>query len=142
MKWLCMTVALLAFPAWSEEPKVELTAEVVLASNQGNALDPPELVKTKEMFAKAGINMSSFRRLSSQKLALAQGIAAELALPNGRKASLILQDIKKGSAHVQVKIADLVSTVLKLGQQGSLFQHAGAFDGGQLFLVLSPAEKR
>jgi len=68
-------------------------------------------------------------------------------LPNQRSATIRLADIKRGTAFVEVIISQLPSnvvissTVLTLGREGSLFQHAGDYNGGQLILVISPDEK-
>lgn len=132
-------IALLSMSALAAEPKVRVTAEVILASNKGNAIDPPTLARMKDQFSEKGFAFTSFRRLSSEKLSLRRK-PVEVKLPNRRTATLRLDDIKAGTATVQVDISHLASTTLTLGREGSLFQHAGEFEGGQLILVLSPDE--
>ena len=64
----------------------------------------------------------------------------EIALPNGRKVQLVLQGLTDGVASVQVEIGDAKSplkTVIRLGREGKVYQHAGRHDGGKLILVLS-----
>jgi hypothetical protein len=46
--------------------------------------------------------------------------------------------MKGGTATVKVEISGLSSTTLTLGREGSLFQHAGDHEGGQLILKISP----
>ena len=132
--------ALLLFAAgvaWAGEPKVRINAEVILASNNGDAVDPPALARMKNQFSQKGFAFTSYRRLSSEKLSLKRE-PVELKLPNQRTATLRLDAIKAGVATVRVDISDLSSTTLTMGREGSLFQHAGDHDGGQLILVLSP----
>jgi hypothetical protein len=123
--------------ASAAEPKVRVTAEVVLASNTGNAIDPPALARMKAQFTQKGFAFTSYRRLSTEKLTLRRK-PVELKLPNQRMATLCLEDMKDGTATVKVEISGLSSTTLTMGREGSLFQHAGDHDGGQLILVLSP----
>lgn len=127
----------LSTAALASEPKVRINAEVVLASNNGTTIDPPALAHMKDQFSQKGFAFTSYRRLSSEKLSLKQ-TPVELKLPNGRTATLRLDAMKAGIATVRVEISDLSSTTLTMGREGSLFQHAGEHQGGQLILRLSP----
>jgi hypothetical protein len=129
------------------EDKVSVHAEVVLASNQGDAIDPAQLVKMKEEFARSGIAYSSWVRKSEAKVTLARGQPQDVTLPDGRKAALALESIKDGSAFVRVSIPEnprrkLVDAVYQLGRQGSVFIRAGDHEGGVLILVLSPPDQK
>jgi hypothetical protein len=130
---------LLSAPALAAEPKVRVTAEVILASNKGNAIDPPALMKIKDQFTEKGFAFTSYRRISLEKLSLRRK-PVELKLPNRRTATLRLDEMKEGIATVRVDISQLTSTILTMGREGSLFQHAGEHEGGQLILRLSPDE--
>lgn len=133
-------VILLAFAsgaAMAAEPKVRVNAQIVLASNNGNTVDPPALAGMKNQFTQKGFAFTSYRRLSSEKLSLKRD-PVELKLPNQRTATLRLDAMKAGVATVRVDISNLSSTTLTMGREGSLFQHAGEHEGGQLILVLSP----
>ncbi len=123
--------------ALAAEPKVRISAEVILASNNGNIIDPPALARMKNQFSQKGFAFTSYRRLSSEKLSLKRE-PVELKLPNQRTATLRLDAMKAGVATVRVDISDLSSTTLTMGREGSLFQHAGDHAGGQLILKLSP----
>ena len=123
--------------ALAAEPKVRINAQVILASNNGNTIDPPALASMKTQFSQKGFAFTSYRRLSSEKLSLKRE-PVELKLPNQRTATLRLDAMKGDVATVRVDISDLSSTTLTMGREGSLFQHAGDHAGGQLFLVLSP----
>ncbi len=141
-------VALFAAPGEAgAEDKVDVRAEVVLASNAGDKIDPPNLSEMKSEFARSGISFSSWVRQSDQRVSLTKGQKQDVSLPDGRKATLGLEQIKDGSAFVRVSIPQdkqrkLVDTVYQLGRQGSVFIRAGDHAGGVLILVLSPPEKR
>jgi len=132
--------------AIAADPTVQIGTELVLASNRDSTIDPPELVSMRDQFSQKGFAFTSFRRLSSEKLTLHKGKAAEIKLPNQRTATIRLNDVKRGTAHVAVILSQLPSnmvissTVLTLGHEGSLFQHVGDYNGGQLILVISPAD--
>jgi len=130
-------VLLASFGARAAEPQVRVTAEVILASNKGNTIDPPALARMRDQFTQKGFAFTSYRRLSSEKLKLRRQ-PVELKLPNHRTATLHLDEMKAGTATVRVEISNLASTTLTMGREGSLFQHAGDYEGGQLILVLSP----
>jgi hypothetical protein len=139
---LATCAVLFAVAAQGEEAKVEVMAEVVVASNTGSALEPPKLAKMKEEFAKSGIHFSSFRRLSERKVALSKGGApVQVELDEGRAASLRLEELKEGKATLKVSVPKLVDTTYTLGRSGSLFIKAGKHRQGQLILVVSPVEE-
>lgn len=133
--------------ALADDAVVQVRTEVVLASNQGSTVDPPDLEKMKRQFSQKGFAFTSYQRLSGDKIAIHKSKPAEIPLPNQRAATIRLADIKRGTAFVEVIISQLPSnvvvssTVLTLGREGSLFQHAGDYNGGQLILVISPDEK-
>ncbi len=138
----------LAAPEAQAQQKVDVQTEVVLASNDGTTIEPPHLSKMKEEFARSGITFTSWKRQSQQKVSLEQGGTRDVSLPDGRKASLSLVNIKEGSASVRVTVPDpqdrkrkLVETVYQLGRQGSVFIPCGDYKSGKLILVLSPPGK-
>lgn len=123
--------------AAAEEPKVDVVAEVVHASDTGSTVDPPTLEPMRDAFNKSGIHYKSFRRLSREKLTLRKGQSAELHLPNNVTASLTLKSVEHDAAKVQVAVPP-VDTTYTLGREGSVFIQAGTHNGGMLILVLSP----
>ena len=62
-----------------------------------------------------------------------------LKLPNGVEATLAVEGLKDDVATLRVKVPPADATY-KLGKKGSLYVQAGAHDGGDLWLVLSPAK--
>jgi hypothetical protein len=134
-----LAVALWALPlvVWAAEDKVSVKADVVLVSNSGSEVQPPELSKMKESFQRQGFNFTSYKRLSQQTLQLTREKPTEVKLPNGVNASLKLTDMKDGSATVRVDVPRLGATDVRLGKHGSVYQLAGDHVGGKLVLVLT-----
>lgn len=127
--------------ALAQEQKLKIQAEVVLASNKGTVVDPPELEKMKETFRKQNFSFTSFKRLSLETLELTLEKTTEVRLPNGVNATLKLSGIKDGIATVRVEVPRQSSVDVELGRQGSVYQKAGKHVGGELILVLSPPTK-
>jgi hypothetical protein len=138
---LSLGLLLLPLAAQAQEQKVKLQVEVVLASNKGDAVEPPELAQMKETFRKQNFSFTSFKRLSLETLELAAEKPTEVRLPNGVNASLKLLGLKEGIATVRVEIPRQSGVDVELGRQGSVYQRAGKHVGGELILVLSPPPK-
>lgn len=133
-----LTVAVAAPAQAAEEDKVELRADLVLVSNQGNSTDPG-LEPLKDMFAREHFNFTSYKRLSSESLRLDGRKPRDVKLPSGQTATLKLLKVSKGAATVEVSVGKVVSAVYTLGREGSVLVNAGHRDDGEIFLVLSPA---
>lgn len=127
--------------ARAQDEKVNVQAEVVLASKKGSEVEPPELAKMKEQFQKQNFNFTSFKRLSLQVLEVTAAKPTELKLPSGTNASLQLLGMKDGIATVRVAIPRQPTLDVELGRQGAVYQKAGKYVGGELILVLSPPAK-
>ncbi|WP_224368950.1 hypothetical protein [Hyalangium versicolor] len=138
---LSLGVTLSPLAAQAQEQKVQIQAQVVLASNKGDTVDPPELAQMKETFRKQNFSFTSFKRLSLDTLDVGAQKPTEVRLPNGVNASLQLLALKDGIATVRVVIPNLSSVDVELGRQGSVYQKAGKHVGGELVLVLSPPAK-
>ncbi len=139
-----LAVLLLGFvpgTARAQEEKVQVRVEVVLASNKGTAVEPPELAKMKDLFQKQNFSFTSFKRLSQETLEVSAQKATEVKLPNGVNASLKLLGLKDGIATVRVDIPRQSAMDVELGRQGTVYQKAGRHVGGELILVLSPPAK-
>ncbi|MFZ5468273.1 MAG: hypothetical protein ACOZIN_02450 [Myxococcota bacterium] len=134
---LCLGALFLPLAVLAEGPKVEVLAEVVLASMEGNLVDPPSLAPMQKKLAQRK-KYGSLRRLSVQKVVVAQA-PSQLRLPNEKVATFQLKELKEGVAKVEVKVPPL-STVYTLGREGSLYQAAGEHQGGDLWLVLSSSQ--
>ncbi|MBL8951844.1 MAG: hypothetical protein JNK82_13765 [Myxococcaceae bacterium] len=127
----------MALPALADEPKVAVQAEVVHALVAGNTIDPPTLKAMQEALGKK-VKYGSLKRLSDAKLNLTSQ-PTPLKLPNGVDASFAVEGIKDDVATIRVKVPPADATY-KLGKKGSLYVQAGAHEGGDLWLVLSPAK--
>lgn len=127
--------------AQAQEQKVKLQVEVVLVSNKGNRVEPPELEQMKEAFRKQGFNFTSFKRLSLERTDVSTQKFTEVRLPNGGNASLKLVALEEGTARVNVVLPRQAAVEVELGRQGVVYQKAGQHVGGELILVLSsPAQ--
>jgi hypothetical protein len=138
-----LSVGLLLSPlaAHAQNQKVKVQVEVVLVSNKGDTVEPPELAQMKETFRKQNFNFSSFKRLSLETVEVSADKATEVRLPNGVNASLKLMAFKEDVATVHVEIPRQSAVDVELGRQGSVYQKAGKHVGGELILVLSPPAK-
>jgi hypothetical protein len=138
-----LSVGLLLSPlaAHAQGQKVKVQVEVVLVSNKGDTVDPPELAQMKETFRKQNFNFSSFKRLSLETVEVSADKSTEVRLPNGVNASLKLMAFKEDVATVHVEIPRQSAVDVELGRQGSVYQKAGKHVGGELILVLSPPAK-
>ncbi len=134
---LALSVLMLPALAQAQDEKVPVQVEVVLASNKGSEVQPPELAKMKATFQKQSFSFTSFKRLSLETLQVTAAKASEVKLPNGVNASLQLLKFEKGTATVRVDVPRLTATDVELGRQGSIYQLAGDHVGGKLLLVLS-----
>jgi hypothetical protein len=111
--------------------------DVVLAQVAGASVEPPSLKAMQEALAKK-VKYGTLRRLSSEKLELEHKPHA-LKLANGKEASLEVDALKDDVATLLVKVPPAAATY-KLGKKGSLYVQAGPHEGGELWLVLSPAK--
>lgn len=127
--------------AQAQEQTVKIQVQVVLASNKGDTVDPPELAQMKETFRKQNFSFTSFKRLALDTVELSAQKPAEVRLPNGVNATLKLLALKEGIATVRVDIPQQSAVDVELGRQGSVYQKAGKHVGGELILVLSPPAK-
>jgi hypothetical protein len=142
-----MPVALLALtllglflspvPARAEDQKLKVQVEVVLVSQKGTEVDPPQLQKMKETFQKQNFNFTSFKRLSQQTLEVGNKEPTEVKLPNGVNASLRLLRMQGDTATLRVEVPQLSAVDVELGREGAVYQRAGKHVGGELILVLS-----
>ncbi len=135
---LALSALLVPAAALAQDVKVEVTAEVVLASTKGNVVDPPSLAAMKAKLDK--FKYTSFKRISHERLQVTKGAVA-IKLPNGAQARLKLDALKEGVAQLSVSIPPAIKEVVyTLGREGSLFIGAGKHGDGDLWLVLSPIE--
>ena len=91
-----------------------------------------------ELRGEAAVDDSDTNLKSMALMALEAGKPHTVSFPNGRKATVTLKEIKDGAAKLKVQVAGLINTDLTLGREGSLYQHVGAHNNGNLMLVLSP----
>ncbi|HLT32090.1 MAG TPA: hypothetical protein VK013_18770 [Myxococcaceae bacterium] len=145
--WVACLMLLAAPAVWAQdaataEAKVPLRVDVVSVSNDGDVVEPRRLSRMKATFAKQGLDFSSFRRLSSERVEVTAQAPTQLKLPNGKQVSLRLDRMEKGTARVKVAIPGLLDeTLVTLGRKGVVYQAAGDHGGGKLVLVLRPSRR-
>lgn len=122
------------------EQKLKVEVEVVLASTNGNEVDPPQLQAMKDSFQKS-FKFTSFKRLSQQSLEVSNRQPTEVKLPNGANVSLRLLKLQEDKATLRVEVPQLSSVDVDLGRKGSVYRHVGPHVGGELILVFSPPGK-
>jgi predicted DNA binding CopG/RHH family protein len=110
---------------------------VVLVSKKGEEVEPAELQKMKDSFARQNFNFTSFKRLSQQTLEVSSQESTEVKLPNGVNASLRLLRLQGDTATLRVEVPQLSAVDVELGREGVVYQRAGKHVGGELILVLS-----
>lgn len=136
MKAAALAAFLAAVPVFAQAAKVSVQADVVHASTQPGPIEPSlKPMQTTLGKGEQGKKYGSLKKLSTQTLELTS-TPSVVKLPNGVDAELSLVALEKGVSTVKLKVAP-GETVLKLGKQGSLYQHAGSFENGDLWLVLS-----
>ncbi|WP_309888283.1 hypothetical protein [Archangium sp.] len=135
---LSLVGVLLSAPtAHAADEKLKVKVEVVLVSKKGNEVEPAELQKMKDSFARQNFNFTSFKRLSQQTLEVGKDEPTEVKLPNGVNASLRLLRMQGDTATLRVEVPQLSAVDVELGREGAVYQRAGKHVGGELILVLS-----
>lgn len=135
---LSLVGVLLSAPtALAADEKLKVKVEVVLVSKKGNEVEPAELQKMKDSFARQNFNFTSFKRLSQQTLEVGKDEPTEVKLPNGVNASLRLLRMQGDTATLRVEVPQLSAVDVELGREGAVYQRAGKHVGGELILVLS-----
>jgi DNA-directed RNA polymerase subunit K/omega len=123
----------------AEVKTVDVQAELVLASTQGDKIDPPALKAMQEKLA-GKIRYTSLTRLELTKVAVTRAPPSTLKLPNAKVVTFTLNEVKEGIAKITVELPP-AKTQLTLGREGSVYHPAGKHQGGDLWLVLSAAGK-
>ncbi len=132
-RWLLVGCLSLASMAWADGP-VKVQADVVFASTAPGKVDPALLKMQDTLGAK--VKYLTLEKRSSQALTVdSKGV--EVALPNGKAAQVSLEGLKAGVATLRVKLPP-TDTTYSLAKDKSFYLQAGAVEGGELWLVLSP----
>lgn len=142
MRLASLALLLVSPLAAAQEPKaadkVEVQAEVVLAAKEGNELDPPALKAMQQAFAENKVTYTYLKRVHEQRVPVTVK-AAQVKLPNGKIASIVLEKLKADVATIRVEVAP-TRAVYTPGQKGNLYVPGGKHDGKDVWLVLSPAK--
>ena len=135
MSWMkgLLCVLVVGAPAFADDKKVPVQAEVVLASTQVGPVDP-ELASMQLTLA-TRVKYRSMHKVSSVRLQLS-AVPSSLALPNQKLAEVTLLGLKDNVAQLRLKVPPLDATY-SLGKEKSLYVQAGSHSGGDLWVVLS-----
>ena len=130
---LAALALVLSTVALAQDAKVTVKAEVVQAQVKAGTIEPG--LQEMQTALAQGKKYGSLKRISTQKVTV-QAKTAVVPLPNGTSAELSLVTLEQGVATIKVKVPK-GETTSKLGRDGSLYQQAGEWQGGDLWLVLS-----
>ncbi len=133
MRLAVVAALALSTAVFAQDSKVAVKADVILCHLKDGTVEPG--LEAMQAKLAQGKKYGSLKRISTQKLQL-QAAATPVALPNGKSADVSLINVEKDVAMIKVKVAQGEAT-LKLGREGSLYQQAGEWQGGDLWLVLS-----
>jgi hypothetical protein len=128
---------LLAFPASLQAQDARFKVRVLLASKQGDIVDPqiaPALAKyLKKSF---GSRYSQFRLLDSRVLGLDLGRSGEVPLPDESILKLTLRAIPGDFIKLTMELKDLRTTI-RIKDGGMFFQAGHRYKNGILILAIS-----
>jgi len=130
---LALLALVVSTAALADDAKVAVKAEVVHAQVKAGVVDPG--LEAMQAALAQGKRYGALRRVSTQKVLLEKKPAG-LPLPNGTSAEMSLVTLEQGVATIKLKVPK-GETTSKLGRDGSLYQQAGEWQGGDLWLVLS-----
>jgi hypothetical protein len=116
--------------------KIEVRVRIVCASTQGDLVDPPSLAAMKASFT--NMKFTAYKLVARKRVALAMGEPVELSLPSpkGATVKLKLERWESGAAYVEIA-ANPLTTVIRLGREGEIYQQVGTCQDGLLWLVAS-----
>ncbi len=129
-----MLTSLAVFAADPADPKVPVQLEVVRASTKVGEV-PESLKKMQEALA-SRVKYGTLQVVDSKQLELTTKAAEKVDLPNKSQAEFKLERLKSGVATVKVNVPPTQATYT-LAKGRALYFQAGAFDNGDLWLVLS-----
>lgn len=145
---LLMVMVLLPTTALSAEREVRFRVHVLLATKQGNDIDPQISKEVRAYLKKSfGTRYSSFRQLDSRLLKVALDQTAEMPLPDQSTLGLRFRDIHGDFVKLTMTIKDLRTTI-RIRDGGLFFQAGHRYKNGMLILAISatldaaPVEKK
>lgn len=139
MRWVPILVFLFMLPsvAWAGEPEVKFRVTVLLATAQGDHVDPQINKRIREYLAKSfGARYSSFRQLDTRVLRVALDKTGEMLLPDQTSLGLRFRDIHGEFVKLTMSIKDLQTTI-RIRNGGLFFQAGHRYKNGVLILAIS-----
>ncbi len=139
MRWVPILVFLFMLPSmvWAGEPEVKFRVTVLLATAQGDHVDPQIGKRIREYLAKSfGARYSSFRQLDTRVLRVALDKTGEMLLPDQSTLGLRFRDIHGEFVKLTMTIKDLQTTI-RIRNGGLFFQAGHRYKNGILVLAIS-----
>jgi hypothetical protein len=123
--------------AWAGEPEVKFRVHVLLATSQGDHVDPQIGKRIREYLTKSfGARYSSFRQLDTRVLRVGLDKTGEMPLPDQSTLGLRFRDIHGEFVKLTMTIKDLRTTI-RIRNGGLFFQAGHRYKNGILILAIS-----
>jgi len=123
--------------AWAGEPEVKFRVNVLLATTQGDHIDPQISKRIKDYLTKSfGARYSSFRQLDTRVLRVSLDKTGEMPLPDQSTLGLRFRDIHGEFVKLTMTIKDLRTTI-RIRNGGLFFQAGHRYKNGILILAIS-----
>lgn len=136
--FLAAIVALGLFaPSVTDAQEVKFRVRVLLASKQGNRIDPQIDASVRKYLERSfGARYSSFRQLDNRVLKVKLDTTGEVALPDQTSLRLKFRDVQGEFVKLTMEIKDLRTTI-RIRDGGLFFQAGHRYKNGMLILAIS-----
>lgn len=139
VRWVPILLFLLMLPsaAWGGEPEVKFRVHVLLATTQGNHVDPQINKRIRDYLTKSfGARYSSFRQLDTRVLRVTLDKTVEMPLPDQSTLGLRFRSLHGEFVKLTMTIKDLQTTI-RIRNGGLFFQAGHRYKNGMLILAIS-----
>lgn len=135
---LLLLAAITASAPARSQSSVNLTVQVIHASNAGTSVDPA-LAKIRAQLG--SMKYSSYKLLETRPFSTALGAKHAMPLPGGRTLDLYPFGLSGGSLELLVTITDgskrLLDTTFRLSNNGTILVGGPAYNDGVLLVAIS-----
>jgi len=128
---------LVGLPAPSLAKEVKFRVRVLLATKQGNRIDPQIGPNLKTYLKKSfGVRYTSFRLLDNRVLRVKLGKTGEVSLPDQSVLKLKYRELQGDFVKLTMEMRDLRTTI-RIRDGGLFFQAGHRYRNGMLILAIS-----
>ncbi len=118
-------------------PEVKFRVRVLLASKQGDHIDPQIGPRVREYLKKSfGARYTSFRQLDNRVMKVQLDQVGEMPLPDQSSLSLKFREIQGDFVRLTMEVKDLRTTI-RIRDGGLFFQAGHRYKNGILILAIS-----